>query len=163
MLPSAFVVEAAFCFAPSVSNIHAGFCVFKSIAVVVPLKRETDFDSVRSIARHIAEDVAADDPQHRTMETLKSKRRGLVYIDTNRNAYAQTVAPAYAVRARAGAPVSVPIHWDELEEKNLRPDGLSIRTIFARLDKIDDPWKDFSRNAVSLGKASRKIEVRHAA
>lgn len=118
---------------------------------------------MRSIARRIADDVAADDPQHRTVETLKSKRRGRVYIDTNRNAYAQTVAPAYAVRARAGAPVSVPIHWDELDEKGLRPDGVTIRTIFARLDKISDPWKDFSRNTVSLGKASRKIEERHAA
>ena len=135
----------------------------RGLHVVVPLKRDVDFDSVRSFARQVAEGVVADDPEHRTVKTLKSKRHGRVYLDTNRNAYGQTVAPAYAVRARRGAPVSVPIAWGELEGKGLRPDGVTIRNLFARLDKIDDPWGDFWRKAVSLAKASRQIEEHHAA
>jgi bifunctional non-homologous end joining protein LigD len=135
----------------------------RGLHVVVPLKRDMDFDSVRSFARQVAEDVVADDPEHRTVKTLKSKRRGRIYLDTNRNAYAQTVAPAYAVRARRGAPVSVPIGWGELDAEGLRPDGVTIRNLFARLDKIDDPWTGFWRKAVSLAKVSRQIKEDHAA
>ena len=131
--------------------------------VVVPLKRDVEFDEVRSLARQIAEDVVAQDAKHRTVKTLKSERHGRVYIDTNRNAYAQTIAPAYAVRARAGAPVSVPISWSELKGKALRPDGINIHTIFTRLEKTEDPWKDSWKNTVSLAKVSREIEERHAA
>ena len=130
---------------------------------MVPLKRDLEFDAVRSLARQIAEHIAAQDPKHRTIEALKTKRRGRVYIDTNRNAYGQTVAPAYAVRARAGAPVSVPISWSELKGKDLRPDAVTIHTVFNRLDKSHDPWKDLWKDAVSLTKATQRIEELHAA
>jgi bifunctional non-homologous end joining protein LigD len=92
------------------------------------------------------------------LESLKAHRGNRVFIDTNRNAYAQLVAPAYAVRARKGAPVSLPIDWNELRKKNLRPDGITIRSIFERLDKGEDPWADFWRSGVSLAKARRKLE-----
>jgi bifunctional non-homologous end joining protein LigD len=81
-----------------------------------------------------------------------------LFIDTNRNAYAQLVAPAFAVRARRGAPVSVPLDWSELRSKSLRSDGVTIRTIFDRLDKGGDPWADFWRSGVSLTGARRKLE-----
>jgi len=135
----------------------------RGLHVVVPLKRDSDFDSVRAFARQIAEIAVDQDPKHRTLEARKSARRGRVYVDTNRNAYAQTVAPAYAVRARPGAPVSVPLDWHELQKKDLRPDGVTFRNVFARIEKIDDPWKDFWRNAVSLKKGRPKLEDRYAA
>ena len=64
----------------------------RGLHVVVPLKRQDDFDSVRSFARRVAQAVADDDPEHRTLEQSKAKRRGRVFLDTNRNAYGQTVA-----------------------------------------------------------------------
>src|SRR5213079_3225393 len=109
-----------------------------------------------------AEIVVEEDPKHRTVEVRKNERRGRVYIDTNRNAYAQTVAPAYAVRPRPGATVSIPLDWHELQKKDLRPDGVTFRNVFARIEKIDDPWKDFWRNAVSLKKGRPKLEDRYA-
>jgi bifunctional non-homologous end joining protein LigD len=85
-------------------------------------------------------------------------RRGRVFVDTNRNAYAQTVAPAYAGQARRGAPVSVPLDGDELRSKDLRPDGVTIWSVFDRLDRVGDPWTDFWRRGVSLSRARQKLK-----
>ena len=130
----------------------------RGLHVVVPLQRRESFDSVREFSRQLAAIVVSQAPNERTLESLKARRGSRVFIDTNRNAYAQLVAPAYAVRARQGAPVSVPIDWSELEKKSLRPNGFTIRNIFERLDKAEDPWADFWRSGVSLTKARRKLD-----
>jgi bifunctional non-homologous end joining protein LigD len=135
----------------------------RGLHVAVPLNREEDFDSVRAFARRLAEIVLNEDPRHRTMEARKEKRGGRVFLDINRNAYAQTVAPAYAVRPRPGAPVSTPLRWSELDQKGLRPDGVTIRTVFGRLEKSGDHWKDFYRRAISLKAARRKLEEMYGA
>jgi bifunctional non-homologous end joining protein LigD len=135
----------------------------RGLHVTVPIKREVDFDSVRSFARQLAEVVAHEDPKHRTTEQRKSERRGRLFLDTNRNAYAQTVVAPYAVRARAGAPVAIPISWGELDNPQFRPAGVTIWTVFDRLEKQDNPWKDLWRNAVSLPqKDSRRGHVQAA-
>jgi bifunctional non-homologous end joining protein LigD len=134
----------------------------KGLHVVVPLKREEDFDSVRAFAKRLAAIVVDDDPEHRTLEQRTNKRRGRVFLDTNRNAYAQTIAPAYAVRARPHAPVSVPLAWNELNNKDLRPDDVTIRTVFERLEKFRDPWHEYRRAAASLRAACRRLEKRSA-
>ena len=94
----------------------------------------------------------------RTLELAKSRRHGRVFVDTNRIAYAQTMAPAYAVRARRGAPVSAPLDWSELQG-DLRPDGTTIRSVFDRLDTTGDPWHDFWRHAVSLKGPRARFEA----
>jgi bifunctional non-homologous end joining protein LigD len=135
----------------------------RGLHVAVPLKRRERFESVRALARELATIVVHQEPRQRTLEQRKDMRRGRIYLDTNRNAYGQTVAPAYAVRARRGAPVSVPLHWHELRRKDLRSDGVTVRAIFKRLDKVPDPWADFWQRAVSLDRARRKLEGLHAA
>ena len=102
---------------------------------------------------------SARPPKERTLEQLKAQRGSRVFIDTNRNGYAQLVAPAYVVRARRGAPVSVPIEWASSEKKSLRPNAVTIRTIFDWLEVGADPWKDFWRSRASLAKARRKLEI----
>jgi bifunctional non-homologous end joining protein LigD len=142
---------------------HLGFPVYlkttgsRGLHVAVPLKRNEGFDSVRAFAREVARIIVSEEPCQRTLEQRKGMRRGRVFVDTNRNAYAQTVAPAYAVRQRRGAPVSVPLDWNELKRNDLRSDGVTIRNVFKRLEKIADPWVDFQRRAVSLHGARRKL------
>lgn len=111
----------------------------RGLHVAVPLPRDQNFDSVRAFARNVAEIVISRDPARYTLEQYKSKRRGRVFIDVNRNAYAQTAVAVYAVRARKGAPVSVPLHWNEVREKHFRPDGITMHTVFQRLESIADP------------------------
>ena len=130
----------------------------RGLHVAVPLKRSEDFDSVRAFARELAGVIVDQDPEQRTLEQLKAQRRGRVFLDINRNAYAQLVAPAYAVRARRGAPVSIPLEWDELQRKSLRPDGFTIGNVVARLNKAGDPWKDFWRRGVSLSHARQQLQ-----
>jgi bifunctional non-homologous end joining protein LigD len=125
----------------------------RGLHVAVPLKRSEGFASVRGFARELARVVVSREPGQRTLEQRKSMRRSRVFVDTNRNAYAQTVAPADAGRARRGAPVSVPLDWDELRSKDLRPDGVTIWSVFDRLDRVGDPWTDFWRRGVSLSRA----------
>jgi bifunctional non-homologous end joining protein LigD len=132
----------------------------RGLHIVIPLQRREAFDTVRAFSRDLAAIVVSQDPETRTLEQLKANRGKRVFIDTNRNAYAQLVAPAYAVRARRGAPVSVPLDWTELKKKNLRSDSFTIRNVFDRLDKGTDPWRDFWRSGVSLATARRKLERR---
>src|SRR5882762_3080536 len=134
----------------------------RGLHIAVPLDREEDFDSVRAFARRVAEIVVKGDREQRTLEQRKSRRLGRVFVDINRNAYAQTVAPAYAVRARPGAAVSLPLDWSEVNRKDLRPNGVTIRTVFDRLEKTGDPWSDFRQHATSLNWARRKAEKLNA-
>jgi len=129
----------------------------RGLHVVVPLQRRENYDAVRSFGRDLAGIIVSREPRTRTMEQLKAKRGGRVFIDTNRNGYAQLVAPAYAVRAKKGAPVSVPLDWGELKKKGLRSNSFTIRNIFARLEQVKDPWADFWKSGVSLAAARRKL------
>ena len=130
----------------------------RGLHVVIPLKRREEYDSVRDFARELAEIVVRQAPKERTTQQLKADRGDRVFIDTNRNGYAQLVAPAYAVRARKGAPVSVPLDWAELKKKNLRSDSFTIRTVFDRLGDVDDPWAEFWQSGVTLTKARRALQ-----
>jgi bifunctional non-homologous end joining protein LigD len=128
----------------------------RGLHVVVPLDREQDFDSVRAFARKLAEALVSRDPERFTLEQRKNKRGDRVLVDVNRNAYAQTAVANYAVRARPGAPISVPLHWSELREKDFRPDGVTIKNIHQRLARIGDPWQDFWQRPASVARPRRR-------
>ena len=135
----------------------------RGVHVSVPLDGSQDFDSVRAFARRLAGVLVDRDAGRYTLEQSKAKRRGRVFLDVNRNAYAQTAVAPYAVRARRGAPVAVPLDWSELRRKNFRSDAVTIRNLFGYLETAGDPWKDFRRKSVSIHAAARKLEKLHAA
>jgi bifunctional non-homologous end joining protein LigD len=122
----------------------------RGLHVLVPLKRRLEFDEVRAFARQVAEGFVQSDPEHLTTEVRKDKRKGRIFVDTARNAYAQTAVPAYAVRPRDGAPVAAPLQWNELDSRRLKPDLYNIRNVFDRLDKVGDPWNDLKGHAQAL-------------
>jgi bifunctional non-homologous end joining protein LigD len=124
--------------------------------LVIPLRRADGFDDVRAVARGLATALERRAPNRMTTAGRKAERGQRVYLDIGRNAYAQTAVPAYAVRARPGAPVAVPLDWDELDEA--RPDGWTVRTLRDRLDRMRDPWAGFTRHARSLASARRWLE-----
>ncbi|BBY08583.1 ATP-dependent DNA ligase [Mycobacterium noviomagense] len=134
----------------------------RGVHVVVPLRGDADFDTVRQFARDVAAVVVADDPAHRTAEARKDKREGRVYIDVMRNAYAQTAVAPYSVRARPGAPVATPLEWDELDNRGMRPDRFTLRDIPKRLAGQPDPWTDMNRHARSLTGPAGRLAKLHA-
>lgn len=123
--------------------------------VLVPLRPALGFDEVRAFARRCAEVLVDQAPDLLTIEQRKAKRGDRVYVDIGRNAYGQTAVPAYAVRARPGAPVSTPITWEELSR--VRPAQFTIRSVRRRLSRRECPWADLRRRAQGLGKARKRL------
>ncbi len=134
----------------------AGLAVFlqltgsRGIHVVAPLRPEQEFDAVRGFAQTLARCLAEEHPDLLTVEQRKDKRGDRVYLDTARNAYAQTIVTPYAVRARPGAPVATPITRDELDDPQLSPTRYDIRSIHDRMAQRDDPWSGIGRAARTL-------------
>ena len=125
--------------------------------VVVPLDRSMDFDGVRAFAQHAAEELVRRMPTELTIEARKRQRRGKIYVDTLRNAYAHTAVPPFAVRARAGAPVAAPLSWEELDDPEMHPARFTIRDLDGRLASGVNPWRDFRRRARSPSDAMRML------
>ena len=133
----------------------------KGLHVHVTLNAADDFDSVRAFARQAGGLLAARHPGLVTTEQRKDKRGGRVYIDIMRNAYAQTVVAPYVVRARPGAPVAVPLHWDEVADRGLAPGRFTLRTVPGRLRELGssgDPWSGLGRRRYRLIKAARLLD-----
>src|SRR3954471_7495072 len=105
--------------------------------VMVPLRPSESFEEVRGFARAAAEVLVAREPELLTLAARKAARGDRVLIDVMRNGYGQTAVPPYAVRARPGAPVSVPIAWDELSR--VRPAQVTVANLARRLAATDDP------------------------
>ncbi len=125
----------------------------RGIHVVCPLRRGPGFGDVHKFARALAEGMVEDDPKRLTLEYKKVNRGSKIYVDVNRNAYAQHAVAPYGVRAKPRAPVAAPIHWDELEDAKLRPDRWTVKTIGGRIDAEGDPWKGMARRARALPSA----------
>jgi bifunctional non-homologous end joining protein LigD len=121
--------------------------------VVTPLRPQADFEEVRAIAFGLAEEMAKRAPDRLTTEFYKVERAGRLFLDVNRNAWAQTAVPVYSIRPKEGAPVAVPLRWEELD--TVVPDQFNVRTIAARLEKVPEPWTNFGPHMRSLNAARR--------
>ncbi|WP_052850298.1 non-homologous end-joining DNA ligase [Streptomyces avicenniae] len=129
----------------------------RGLHVLVPLDGHSDFDTVRAFARDVADTLAARRPDLLTTEIRKNRREGRLYLDTQRNAYAQTAVAPYAVRARPHAPVATPLTWDEVDDPGLGPRDWTLRTLPDRLADRGDPWSGLHRARRSLRPAQRRL------
>jgi len=134
----------------------------RGLHVVVPLRREHGFDTVRRFAHDLAEVVVARSPDSYTLEQRKKKRAGRLFLDVLRNAYAATAVAPYAVRARPGAPVATPLDWHELGDGDLGPRDWTIGNLFRRLGHKRDPWRGMMRHARSLEGPREKLKAMRA-
>ena len=113
----------------------------RGLHVFVPLRRGATQGQVRTYATNIAEELAARHPKLVTIEARKAKRRAPVYLDVTRNAAGQTIVPPFSVRWGARAPVSMPLHWDEVSPA-LDPGIFNIKTAERRIG-AREPWSSF--------------------
>ncbi|HEY4413463.1 MAG TPA: DNA ligase D [Gaiellaceae bacterium] len=104
--------------------------------VLVPVERRYTFDDTREFSEIVAGAIARTHRGLATTEWTKSKRRG-VLIDSNQNGEGKTIASAYSVRPRAGAPVSTPLRWDEVKE-NLDPSSFTMDVVVERVAEMGD-------------------------
>ncbi|HEU4397740.1 MAG TPA: non-homologous end-joining DNA ligase [Actinomycetota bacterium] len=124
--------------------------------VVGPLRPGADVEVVKAFADDLARLVAARDPRRLTVEQRKAKREGRLFLDTGRNAYAQTAVAPYSVRARPGAPVATPIDWDELGR--VEPRSYRLRNLRRRLARKPDPWAGMTDRAEAFEPARARLD-----
>lgn len=128
----------------------------KGLHVVAPLKPKADWPTVKAFAKAMAEQMSSDSPDDYLSVVTKSKRKGKILIDYLRNGRNATAVAAYSTRARAGAAVSMPIDWDELDGE-IKPNGFTVENAPARLaNRARDPWMDFFDAAKPLPKIAAK-------
>ena len=129
----------------------------RGLHAVVPLDARHDFDEVRAFARDCAELLVARHPGRLTTAARKQDRGDRLYLDVQRNGYAQTAVAPYTVRARPGAPVAVPITWEQLDDPDLGPRRWSIA------DALDQarthPWSGMTGRGRALGPARRRLDA----
>ena len=129
----------------------------KGFHIVVPLDGKAEFDEVSGFANAVGRLLVARDPQHLTQEFSKTDRGGRILVDTARNRYGATVAAAYAVRARPGAPVSAPCTWEEVEGATVGPQTFTLRTMAERVAEVGDLWSDLRRRGRSLKRPMERL------
>ncbi len=122
----------------------------RGVHVVCPLRRGPSFEAVHRFARALAEAMVTDDARHLTLEWKRADRGARIYVDVNRINYAQHVVAPYGVRPRPGAPVAMPIDWEELSDPRLAPDRWTLRDAADRLRSHGDAWQGLGRRARKL-------------
>ena len=115
------------------------------------------YEDTSSWVEKVSRAVGAMAPELVSWEWAKAGRRGRARLDYTQNAPIKTLVAPYAVRPAAGAPVSAPITWDELD--TTAPDQIKLRDVRDRLATIGDPWRDLHARPGSIAAASAALDA----
>ena len=122
----------------------------KGLHVVVPLNPAADWEPVKDFSQSVAEHMARRNPDRFTASLAIRSRNRRVFVDYLRNSRGATAVATYSTRARAAAPVSAPIAWEELSAE-IGPAHYTLSNLPARLRHLDvDPW-------AGLGKLKQRL------
>lgn len=122
----------------------------KGLHVVVPIAPGQRWPAAKQFTKAIAEAMAADSPDRYTTNMRKAERMGRIFIDYLRNDAAATAIAPYSARARAGAPVAMPVDWSELTPK-FSPAAFTVATVPDLLRaRKRDPWAAMAQTAQTL-------------
>jgi bifunctional non-homologous end joining protein LigD len=127
------------------------------IHVVLPIVRRSSYEDTYTFAELLSRKLEADHPGEVTTEWLKKKRSG-VLIDHRQNGHGKTIASVYSVRPKPGAPVSTPLHWDELTE-DVRPRDFTMAVALERVAKHGDLFEPVLRVKQALGPALKALQA----
>jgi bifunctional non-homologous end joining protein LigD len=117
----------------------------KGLHVTVPIQPSIDWETAKAFTKAVAQQMATDQPRRYVASMAKSRRSGRIFIDYLRNGRGATAVAPYSTRARAGAPIAMPIDWSELAAL---PGAahFTLRNALHRLSSLaEDPWKDLPR------------------
>ncbi len=111
----------------------------RGVQIWVPVADHYTFDETRAWVENVSRAVGATVPELVSWAWQKKDRDGSARLDYTQNAINRTLVAPFSARPAAGAPVSVPITWDELDDPDLRPDRWTIRTVLDRVASAGDP------------------------
>lgn len=115
----------------------------KGLHIVVPFARGPSWAEAKRFARDVSDAMAKEDPDRFTINNRLGVRKGRIFLDYLRNDETSSAVAAYSVRARPGAPVSMPIAWSELATLK----SSAAFDIKAALKRRADPWKSIAKSA----------------
>jgi len=128
----------------------------KGLHLVVPLKRQFDWDTVKDFSQAVVQHLARTIPQRFVAKSGGSNRVGKIFIDYLRNGYGATTVCAWSARSRPGLGISVPVRWDEL--RGLKSgDHWTVRSVHNRLDEGNAPWDDYESSRTALAAAMKAL------
>ncbi len=111
------------------------------IQIWIPITRGPSFEETRKWVEQLSKAVGSVVPDLVSWQWDVHKREGRARLDYTQNVKNKTLVAPYSPRPAAGAPVSAPIEWDELDDPSLRPDGITIRMVLDRLAERGDPFR----------------------
>ena len=119
----------------------------KGVHVIAPLRRTAAWPQLKAFAKELAEQMSDDEPDRFTASMAKEKRAGRIFIDWLRNERGATAIVPWSTRARLGAPVALPVSWDELGTLE-RANGFT--TLHAR-ERLQDsePWPEIPSQSIT--------------
>jgi bifunctional non-homologous end joining protein LigD len=127
----------------------------KGLHVVVPVEPTAAWREVKSFAKGVSAEMAADSPDRYLTKISKAERTGRIFIDYLRNDPTSTAVAPYSTRSRNGAPVAMPLRWDQVK-KGLDPCDYTIRTVPALIRRQrSDPWAEMLEGRQRLPEAPR--------
>jgi bifunctional non-homologous end joining protein LigD len=113
----------------------------RGIQVWVPIAPGPDFADTRAWVEELSRSIGSVVPELVSWKWDVSERGGLARLDYTQNVSHKTLVAPYSPRAAAGAPISAPLEWDDLDDPGLRPDSVTIRTAIDRLARRGDPFR----------------------
>jgi bifunctional non-homologous end joining protein LigD len=124
----------------------------KGVHVVVPIRRGPTWDQAKDFSGAFAEAMAAHRPLQYVASMSKAKRTGRIFIDWLRNGRGATSVCSWSLRAREGAPVAMPIRWEELGRVS-GPDAFDLHKALKRAKTLKvDPWEGYAATRQALPK-----------
>jgi len=119
----------------------------KGLHVCVPLEPVHGWEELEEFTRAVAQRLARDEPGTFTASMPKSRRKGKIYVDYLRNVRGANAVGAFSTRAKEGAPVSLPVGWDELDRLSGPTDFTVAEAPLRVLDwgsgRATDPWAQY--------------------
>jgi bifunctional non-homologous end joining protein LigD len=112
----------------------------RGIQIWIPVRRGYTFANTRQFVETVSRTVGSIVPDLVSWKWQKNDRKGKARLDYTQNIINKTLVAPYSIRPAPGAPVSVPIEWEELDDDDLRADRWTIADVFDRLDEIGDPF-----------------------
>jgi bifunctional non-homologous end joining protein LigD len=113
----------------------------RGVQIWVPVSHGYSFDETRSWVEQVSKAVGRTVPDMISWEWQKDRRGGLARLDYTQNAINKTLIAPFSARPAPGAPVSVPLRWEELDDPDLHPDRWTIRTVLDRVREAGDPLR----------------------
>jgi bifunctional non-homologous end joining protein LigD len=122
----------------------------RGIQIWIPIAPGPGFDDTRAWVEQLSRSIGSVVPELVSWKWDVSERGGRARLDYTQNVSHKTLVAPYSPRAGAGAPISAPLEWDELDDPGLRPDSVTIRTALDRLAHRGDPFRALLAGAQSL-------------